>query len=274
MAVGEDDFDLQWMARELAGTPFAGRVEHFAEIGSTNTYALEQGAAGAPHGSVYVADAQTAGRGRGAHGWVSPPAAGLYVSVLLRPRIAPADTLAISLAAGLAVLHAVRATTELVPDLRWPNDLLFGARKVAGILTEMHAEATRVRYVVVGMGINVHHREFPPELRESATSLAMEGAHVGRPELLTALLRALEEETRPLMDAATVPGATREVLKRVEAASSWTRGKQVVGDEGQGGAPQPFRGVTAGLDERGFLQVRTSDGMRTVLSGGVRERGA
>jgi BirA family biotin operon repressor/biotin-[acetyl-CoA-carboxylase] ligase len=252
---------------EIDLAPFAGKLHHFAEIGSTNTHAMREAETGAPHGSVYLADAQTAGRGRGAHSWSSPPGSGLYVSVLLRPMLAPGDALWLSLAAGLAVLTAVRATTGLVADLRWPNDLLFGKRKMAGILTEMHAEATRVRHLVIGMGINVHQAQFPPEIAATATSLAIEGAQTTRSALLSALLHALHEEITVLTNGT----ARQALLSRLESASSWMRGKAVVVDEGQAGASLSFQGVTAGLDDRGFLLVRTADGLRSVLSGGVRE---
>src|SRR6185437_941714 len=108
-------------------------------------HAIAEAETGAADGCVYFADEQIAGRGRGAHGWSSPPASGLYVTVLLRPAIAPADVLWFSLAAGLAVRDAVRQVTSLESDLRWPNDLLFGRRKFCGILTELNAEVTRVR---------------------------------------------------------------------------------------------------------------------------------
>ena len=125
---------------------------------------MQEADAGAPEGLVCFADEQTAGRGRGAHTWQSPPGSGLYVSVLLRPKIAPADVLWLSLAAGLAVREAIQQVTGLEADLRWPNDLLFGPKKFCGILTELNAEVTRVRHLVVGIGINVHQERFPEEL--------------------------------------------------------------------------------------------------------------
>jgi BirA family biotin operon repressor/biotin-[acetyl-CoA-carboxylase] ligase len=265
-----DSYDLAALNSSLAGTTFAGNLHHFPEIDSTNTYAMQQGAAGAPHGSVYLADAQTAGRGRGAHTWSSPPGSGLYLSVLLRPVLAPGDALWISLASGLAVLRAVRETTGLAPDLRWPNDILISKRKLAGILTEMHAEATRVRHVVVGIGINVHQPEFPLEFQTAATSLAIEGAQTTRATLLLALLKALEVEITSL-SSANPAQAQERLVERLEAASTWIRGKSVIVDEGQAGTENQFAGVTAGLNDRGFLQVQTEFGLRTVLSGGVRE---
>ncbi len=265
---GSDPYDLPAMNASLRKTSFSGLVHYFAEIDSTNTHAMQAGAQGAPHGCVYIADAQTAGRGRGAHTWSSPAGSGIYVSILLRPEIAPGDALWFSLAAGLASQSVLEQTTPVTPDLRWPNDLLAGPRKLGGVLTEMQAEATRVRFVVVGVGINVHQQAFPPDLHSQATSLAIEAPDTtfSREQLLVSLLFALDEETRALTGK-NAASAQQSILSRLEANSTWVRGKRVtVGEE------QPFTGVTEGLDARGFLQVRTEAGeLRTVLSGGVRE---
>jgi len=263
----DDPFELQALDNALTGTPFAGKLQFFPTIHSTNTHAMHEGEAGAPEGMVYFADEQTAGRGRGAHEWSSPPGSGLYVSALLRPRIAPADVLWLSLAAGLAVRDAVMQITSLECDLRWPNDLLFGPRKFCGILTELNAEVTRIRHLVVGIGINVHQQQFPPELSAIATSLQIETGHDWpRQELLIALLQSLHREVLTLSDSANPHLAKQSILDRLERASSWIRGKQVRVEEMEG-----FEGTTEGLDARGFLQVRTPQGLRTVFSGGVRE---
>ncbi len=149
---------------------------------------------------------------------------GLYVSVLLRPKIIPADALWLSLAAGLAVHDAVERVTSLKADLRWPNDLLFGRRKFCGILTEMNAEVTRIRHMVIGIGINVLQPEFPPELRDVATSLHIEtGKEWPRQELLTALLEGLDREVNALTAARGTEQAAG-ILARLEQASvvdSW-----------------------------------------------------
>ncbi|MBV9609280.1 MAG: biotin--[acetyl-CoA-carboxylase] ligase, partial [Acidobacteria bacterium] len=128
----------------LTGTLFT-RIHHYFRIGSTNTEAMSAAAAGEPEGSVFVAEEQTSGRGRGAHRWASAKSEGTYCSVVLRPELSPADSLPLSLAAGLAVSSAVEQVTGVAPDLRWPNDVLLNGKKVCGILTEMNAEATRVR---------------------------------------------------------------------------------------------------------------------------------
>jgi BirA family biotin operon repressor/biotin-[acetyl-CoA-carboxylase] ligase len=263
-----DGFDLVALDAELENTRFAGKLHFFPSIHSTNTHAMAEGEAGAPEGMVYFADEQTAGRGRGAHAWASPPGSGLYVSVLLRPRMAPADVLWLSLAAGLAVHDAVKYVTSLEADLRWPNDLLFGSRKFCGILTELNAEVTRVRHLVIGVGINVHQQRFPDELSSLATSLYIEtGRDWPRQELLAALLQSLDREVTALASASRE--AQKYVLARLEKLSSWVRGKHVYVEDLDG-----FDGVTEGLDARGFLQIRTVDGLQTVFSGGVREQKA
>lgn len=228
---------------------------------------MQAGEHGAPHGSVFYADEQTAGRGRSSHQWRSPAGCGVYVSVLLRPSIAPGDALWFSLAAGLAAHQAVRQVTTLDADLRWPNDLMLGKKKFGGILTEMNAEATRIRHMVIGIGLNVLHPAFPPQLSPIATSLFIEtGLPWSRQELLIALLQSLHRETAVLSDPATSQSARQSVLQRIEAMSTWVRGKRVRVEE-----HEAFTGITQGLDERGFLRVQTTDGLRTVFSGGVRE---
>ncbi len=256
-------------ARALDGTMFAGKLRYFPVIDSTNLLAMREAADGAPHGTIYLADEQTAGRGRGAHTWHSEPNAGLYLSILLRPPaiLSPSDALWLSLATGLAVQRAVEETTSLVADIRWPNDLLLDGKKFCGILTEMNAEPTRVRFAVVGIGINVNHVEFPPELRDLATSLrCVSGRLRDRPQILQAFACAFEEEITPLLSSEGVPAASQSILQRMTTKSTWVHGKAVEVEEAEG-----YTGVTAGLDARGFLQVRNAHGMRTVLSGGVRE---
>jgi BirA family biotin operon repressor/biotin-[acetyl-CoA-carboxylase] ligase len=248
----------------LKGTIFGRDIHHYYKIGSTNSEAMNSAGAGAPEGSVFVAEEQTAGRGRGAHHWDSAPSAGIYCSVVLRPALPPSEAMILSLAAGLAVHAAVQQVdSRVLPDLKWPNDLLIAGRKFCGILTEMNAEVTRVRYLVVGIGINVNQASFPSDLQQTATSLRLaSGTEWSRVELCAALLKSLDREYHDLLQK---PGAHESVLKRFQERSSSSRGRQV-GVEEDGGV----EGVTEGLDPRGFLQVRTALGVRTVLSGTVR----
>jgi BirA family biotin operon repressor/biotin-[acetyl-CoA-carboxylase] ligase len=263
----QDLYDLAALDGALAGSRFAGKLNFLPTIASTNSHAIAQAEAGAPDGSVWFADEQTGGRGRGGHAWSSPPGSGIYVSILLRPRLAPADVLWLSLGAGLAAQEAIRTVTSLNADLRWPNDLLFGRKKFCGILTELNAEVTRVRHAVVGIGINVHQDYFPADLRDLATSLILEtGRDWSRQEILIALLRALDREVIALTAMPDPGPAAASIRERLEAGSSWIRGKRVRIEEAGG-----IAGTTDGLDARGFLLVRTGEGLRTVFSGGVRE---
>jgi BirA family biotin operon repressor/biotin-[acetyl-CoA-carboxylase] ligase len=255
-------FDLAALEAELAGTIFAGNLHFSRFTGSTSTDALEAARAGAAHGSVYFADEQLAGRGRGEHAWRSAAGEGLYASVLLRPPMPAGRLHLLPLAAGLAAADAIRAASGLTIDLRWPNDLLIGGRKVGGILVESKTEGSEVAFAVVGIGINVHQRGFAPGLSTPATSLDLEpGRRISRQPLLFSLLKLLECETLALLD----PAAVEAIPLRVEQASTWVRGRQV---EVHG--PQACIGVTAGLDEHGFLLVRTVDGLVTVQTGGIR----
>jgi BirA family transcriptional regulator, biotin operon repressor / biotin---[acetyl-CoA-carboxylase] ligase len=253
----------------LRGTIFDEHIRHFYKIGSTNAEAMQAGAQGAPEGGVFLTEEQTAGRGRGANAWHSQRSAGIYCSVILRPALPPAEILVLSLAVGLAVQTAMeevdpRLSSSL--DLKWPNDVLIGGKKVCGILTEMNAEPTRVRYLVVGIGINVDQTSFPSELEPLATSLRLaSSSEWSRVELTAALLKSLHREYAALT---TQPGARDSILKRFAQHSSWVQGKEVRIEENSA----PLEGITAGLDERGFLRVRTASGIQTVLSGTVRER--
>ena len=249
----------------LKGTLFAREINHYFRVGSTNAEGMQAAANGAAEGSVFIAEEQTAGRGRAGHSWVSEPSTGIYVSLLLRPQIAPADALLLSLIAGIAAFDAVAGTTGVRPDIRWPNDLLIGDKKFCGILTEMNAEVTRVRYAVVGIGINVNQSKFPDELAGIATSLQLAAGHSwSRVALAASLLKAFDSEYRQLVSR-DIAEARRAIFERFEQRSSFARGKRVHVEENGG-----YDGVTAGLDDRGFLLVETDTGMRTVLSGDVR----
>jgi BirA family biotin operon repressor/biotin-[acetyl-CoA-carboxylase] ligase len=249
----------------VRGTIFDAHLHHFYKIGSTNTTAMAAAAEGAPEGSVFLAEEQLAGRGRGANSWQSPRSTGIYCSIVLRPALPPSEVLVLSLAAGLAVRAAIeQVDPRVAADLKWPNDVLIGGKKVCGILAEMNAEATRVRYIVVGIGINVNQASFPEDL--PATSLRLATAtDWSRVELVAALLKSLSREYRQLLQDSD---ARESILRRFAENSSWVLGKAVRIEE-NGSA---FEGTTQGLDPRGFLQVQTAKGMQTVLSGTVRER--
>ncbi len=260
-----EEFNPAALRAALVGTRFPARLHHFPTADSTNTLLLEAAANGAPEGTLYLADEQTVGRGRGGHAWHSEPGSGLYLSVLAKPSLQLREALWISLATGLAAQSAIQSTTGLRIDLRWPNDLLYDQKKLGGILVEAAVEPdvhATLRYAVIGIGININHEAFPPDLSSLATSLRIATGHEqSRNALIIALLRALDFELTQL--EAQQP----DLLQRFTAASTWVQGKRVRVPE-QGG----YTGITAGLDPHGYLLVDADDHtQRTVLSGGVRE---
>lgn len=181
----------------LATRRLRGPIHHFDLISSTNDLAKELGAQGAPEGALVVAEAQSAGRGRLGRSWQSPPGVGLYVSLLLRPPLPPEEMPQITLTTAVAGVRALKRTAGLTPEIKWPNDLLLHGKKAGGILTEMETESDRIRYLVLGWGLNVNNPDFPPELISTATSLRLA---TGRTFSRVAILRAWLEELESLYE--------------------------------------------------------------------------
>src|SRR6266478_8575202 len=164
------------LKQRLKGCLFGKRVFHFFKTDSTNRVALELGHAGEPEGAVVLAEEQTAGRGRAGRKWHSERASGIYATLLLRPKLSPVQAPLLTMLAGLSAYSAIQAQTGLRPDLKWPNDLMLRGKKLGGILTEMYADTSLVKFVIVGIGINVNQDKFPAELGTPATSLRIESA--------------------------------------------------------------------------------------------------
>ena len=262
--------DMTAVNGAICDTRFAGRLQYFSSVGSTNSLAMGAAQTGLRCG-VWVADEQTAGRGRGGHAWHSSAGEGLYLSALVTPRVRLESAMWVSLATGLAAQAAIQEAAGLSADIRWPNDLMLNGRKCGGVLVESALSAAQANisealpYAVIGVGINVNHADLPPDLRDLATSLRIEaGREIARGALLTSVLLHLEDE---LGRWEVAPEANGSLIDRFTAASSWARGKRVRVGEADG-----YTGLTAGLTASGFLQVRSTDGtLHTVLSGGVRE---
>jgi BirA family transcriptional regulator, biotin operon repressor / biotin---[acetyl-CoA-carboxylase] ligase len=248
---------------ELGDIEIGHRIIHYFKIDSTNDAALALAAAdksSSTHGTVVVAEEQTAGRGRLGRSWYSEKSSGIYCSVLLRPPLAPAAAPVLTLAAGLAAQAAVSAATGLPVDIRWPNDLLIDGKKVCGILTEMSAELDRLHAVVIGIGINVNHREMPPELKAIATSLRMAGGKAySRAQILAALLKELDRYYRLLLAEGTAA-----IARRWASASSYAEGKRIRVLGNSGG----FTATTMGLEPNGALRIRREDGREEALVSG------
>ncbi len=236
------------------------KIVHYFRVESTNTAAMELSAQEGPHGTVVITEEQTAGRGRMGRVWYSEKRSGIYVSVLLRPPLSPAAAPILTLLAGVAAQQAIQSVTELPVDIRWPNDLLVNGKKVCGMLTEMQAELDRLHKVVLGIGINVNHREMPEELRAIATSLAIEGGQsYSRIQVLAALLQELEHYYRLLLSE-----GNSAITRRWAAASSYAQGKRVRIKTQAG----EFPATTTGLDSTGALKVRYDSGKEELLVAG------
>jgi BirA family biotin operon repressor/biotin-[acetyl-CoA-carboxylase] ligase len=249
--------DTRWLARDL---------RFFESTDSTNRVALELARSGAAAGTTVVAEAQTAGRGRLGRSFFSPPGRNLYTSIVLRPDLTTAEAPAWILAAAVAVADAIAAGVE-DPDavtIKWPNDVLLGGLKTSGILMELGAEAARVSFLVLGIGVNlnVERSEFPEGFRRSATSVA---SYTGRPvDRIGFTQRLYGTLERTLDDCAK--GGFDAIRPRFEARFRM-RGQRIrVLETGGGG----FAGVAQGIDERGALRVRREDGGEVdVIAGDV-----
>jgi BirA family transcriptional regulator, biotin operon repressor / biotin---[acetyl-CoA-carboxylase] ligase len=248
--------------RPLLNTHDVGQVLHwFAEVGSTNDVAKQLADEGAAHGEVVVAEAQSAGRGRRGRSWASPPGRNVYLSVVLRPDLPPARAPELTLLGSVAACQAVRQA-GVPAAIKWPNDLLVGDRKLAGILTEMAAEVDQVQWVVLGIGVNVNAQaeDFPEEVRDLATSMALERRHpIPRALFAAALLTALEE----WLDRHAAEGF--EPVRQAWRELSGTLGREVRVRTGEG----EVVGVAEDVDAAGALLVRTSQGPRRVIAGDV-----
>ncbi len=285
-----ETFDLRAVEKAVAGTEFARHLHHLASVPSTNDLALAVARAGGREG-VWIADQQTAGRGRGSHRWHSAAGDGLYMTALIAPRIPMQSALNLSLITAIAVQSAIASTFGFrVPneiDIRWPNDLILNGRKVGGILIDTASnpatptEAATLRHAILGIGVNVNHLAFPPELEPIATSIrfAREGRReqyevprsvedstkcLPREPLAAAILLALSAEIR------TLTSNLESRTSNLSLYSTWITGKRVRVEARENAAG--YTGTTAGLNPSGFLLVAGDDGqIHTVLSGGLRE---
>ncbi|MBS3982270.1 MAG: biotin--[acetyl-CoA-carboxylase] ligase [Dethiobacter sp.] len=243
-------------------TKILGKQIHYRRtMDSTNRLARELAAAGAAEGTVILSEEQLAGRGRLGRSWVSP-AGGIWLSLILRPQLAPHKAQLITLLAAVAAVEATQKTTGLVPGIKWPNDLLLGGRKLAGILTEVSAEMERVNYLVLGIGLNANlsAEHFQGELADSATSLLLElGQSVCRVRWVQNFLTLFEQAY-----LATEEQGFASVLACWRRYSV-TLGQDVIVSLGS----RSVHGTALDIDEQGALLVKTVSGLETFLSGEV-----
>jgi len=239
---------------------FGRRVLWYAEVGSTNDVAAALADRGEPEGTVVVADAQSAGRGRHGRAWASPPGAGLYLSTVTRPAAHAVGLLTI--AAGVAIADGIQAATGLQPQLKWPNDIYMDRRKLAGILAEAGSSLTGAQYVVLGCGINLMPASYPPDVAARASCIESElGRPIDRGLLMVQCLIALQLRYRDLQSNA---GAA--VIGRWRDRAVSTFGRRIEWDV----AGVTRHGIAEDIDDTGALLVREGTHRARVISGEVR----
>lgn len=249
---------------KLISARYGHGINRFEEtVDSTNTQVKQMAVAGAPDGSLCLCECQTAGKGRLGRRWNSPAGQGLYVSVMLRPALSPAQAPLITLCAAMAMNQAVRETCGIDSGIKWPNDLVYQGKKLCGILLEISADPDRIEYVVIGTGLNIRKGAYPPELAHQAASLEEFTEAPFRRDILVHYLAALE-------------GLIQRLEKDGFSAfeEDYRRHSCTLGHKVHVSGAVDLTGTAEAIDESGALMVRTEDGqLHRVLSGDVSVRG-
>jgi BirA family transcriptional regulator, biotin operon repressor / biotin---[acetyl-CoA-carboxylase] ligase len=261
-----DKLELTDLLTKLATKRLGRSIKFYESVDSTQNVAHQLVNEGAAEGTIVLADKQTAGRGRMGRKWHSPQGKGIWVSIILRPAIPLQFTPQLTLLVAVALCRAIRAFTELPVGIKWPNDLLIGGKKICGILLESSAEDERLKHVIAGVGIsaNLVADDFPPDIREVATSLAMElGKPLDRTELLCRFLLELEQLYELYLTEGFAP------IKLLWEALNVSLHRPVRSQTPQG----VIEGIAESMDDSGALAVRHADGTLTkIYSGDVEFR--
>lgn len=248
-------------------TEWAGnQVYYYDKTDSTNIRAKQLGEEGAPHGTLAVADQQSAGRGRRGRAWESPKGCSIYMSILLRPDIAPSKAPMLTLVMALSVVQGLKECIDLEFQIKWPNDIVLHGKKLVGILTEMSTEIDYINHVVIGAGINVNMKELPKELGEKATSLRIEtGEVIKRSPIIAAVMRKFEKNYSMFLELQNLEKMQDEynsLLVNIEKEVRILSGKE------------EYNAYALGINENGELLVRRDDGtLEAVFAGEVSVRG-
>lgn len=242
-------------------TQWAGRnVVYYPETDSTNLRVKQLGDEGAPHGTLVVADMQTAGRGRRGRTWESPAGSSIYMSILLRPDLLPGAAPALTLVMACSVAEGIMECEDVKVQIKWPNDVIINGKKLVGILTEMSSQIDYINHVVIGVGINVNMTEFPENIRKTATSLRIETGHkVKRAPLIAAVMRRFEENYEIFLRTGDMSG-----LAEKYSGMLVNLGREVLVI----GAKEQYKAQALGIDRNGELLVRREDGTEEKVSAG------
>lgn len=250
----------------LKQTDWAGEETfYFDTIDSTNTRAKQLAEEGHKSGTLVISDQQTLGRGRRGRSWESPKGSGIFMTLMLKPDINPNNASMLTLVSALAIAKAISDVTGANAQIKWPNDIVIGGKKVCGILTEMSAQFDYINHIVIGIGINVHNEEFPEELKKMASSLYLEcGKHFRRADIITRFLAYFEEYYENFLVTEDLSGLLREYN-----ALLVNMGKIVKVLDPK----EPFEGKAMGITKKGELIVDTWESRKLVSSGEVSVRG-
>ncbi len=244
----------------------AGEILYTEQIDSTNEAAKRGGQAGAPQGTVYQADTQSAGKGRRGRSWYSGAENNLYFTILLRPSLSPEKASMLTIVMAYAVTQAIRQYTGLEAMIKWPNDIVVNGKKVCGILSEMKLSGTTVQYCVIGVGINVEQRHFANDIADKATSLVIEGAAAwNREELLQKILGYFWKEYLSFEKEESL----KSIREQYDALLiNLGRQVRVLDPKGE------YEGIAKGITETGELLVALADGrIEKIYAGEVSVRG-
>ncbi len=238
-----------------------GPYYHFMKVDSTNRALRQLAEEGKPQGTIVIAEEQLQGRGRLGRSWHSPPGKGIWISVLLKPPLAPENSACLTLLAGVTVQKTIQEVTGLETGIKWPNDILYSGDKLCGILTEIKAEMEALHYLIVGIGLNVNQgkSDFPPELAKSSSLKIITGQKQDRHQLTTALLQNMDNLYRLFLQEGF--GAIREMWK----GKNITLGQKITVHR-QGAAS--FSATALDIDGKGRLKIVTEEGREDTITAG------
>lgn len=258
--------DKERLEKELKTRWLGKNIYCLDEVDSTNLEAIRLFRKGASHGTLVIAECQIAGKGRLGRTWISPKGTGIWMSILLRPTVAPSSASMLTLISAMAVVRGIREETGLKTQIKWPNDVVWDGKKVCGILTEMSTQNEEIRYVVPGIGVNANMEEFPAGAGNAASSLRLALGHPVEREPLTArILEAFEV----YYDTFVLTGDLSNLREEYNSLLV-NRGRQVMVLDPAGA----FQGEAQGIDIQGSLLVKMPDkSVRTIISGEVSVRG-
>lgn len=248
-------------------TKWAGReIYCYESIDSTNNAAKKAAEQGSSHGALFLAEQQISGKGRRGRNWISPSGTGIWLTILLRPKLEPSYASMLTLVAALSMSRAIEKETGLFAQIKWPNDIVVNGKKVCGILTEMSAEMEWIHYIVIGLGTNVNIEEFPKEIQDTATSLKIEsGQQVKRVPVICTFLSNFEKDYENFMENQNLSGLMEQYNKRLVNCG---RGVRILDPAGE------YTGIAEGIDKQGALIVEKEKGETVrITSGEVSVRG-